>query len=349
MAANPRALSLLSVLLPQSRTMRSGAGLRHHPRKHRQRAVVQRRRAESHLRPVEEDVVAGPKFGDAVERGAEARGRCGADADLLDDHPATPRPRRPRPRGCPAPTWRWRPVPPPTPRDTRARRGSTGREAAAGAAAPHARRTRPRPADRAGCRSGATRRRPSPGRRCPVRARTIALDQSSRERRWSTMIEIRLRSNRATSRPALERVDRVRQPDVGDAVVREHLGLAGLRAADAARAGFELPLCEAAALLCVFACGRRRLPCRRRERGHALDVAPDTREIDEDLWRRQRGNPHPRSVAGIAAPRTRLSPSGCTTSWNEARRSGRPARQRPCIRLSCCPARRRANGGSTRQ
>ena len=55
------------------------------------------------------------------------------------------------------------------------------------------------------------------------------------------MIEIEARSISASRRERVRRVDRIGQPDVGDAGVDEHLGLADLRAADADRAALDLP------------------------------------------------------------------------------------------------------------
>src|SRR5438067_4583198 len=58
--------------------------LRDDRREHGERAVVERRRAERHLRAIEVHVVAGPQLGDAALPDAEAQRRRRADRDLLE-------------------------------------------------------------------------------------------------------------------------------------------------------------------------------------------------------------------------------------------------------------------------
>ena len=114
--------SVESVLLPASRTARSGAGTLTTVASDGHRAVFEAAGPERDLRGVVVDVVARPAFGDAGHRHGVARGRRGADRDLLDRR-APPRaaPPRPRPasspRACPTAA-----TPPASPRRTRGRR-----------------------------------------------------------------------------------------------------------------------------------------------------------------------------------------------------------------------------------
>ena len=149
---------------------------------------------------------------------------------------------------------------------------------------PSAARARPRAA-RAGRRPPPAQRRSGPGRRRPRRRRRSSLPR-------------RRRSASREPLDALDRIDRDREPDAlgerGDArqlggvdhLVRdvdvvdagrgERLGLARLLDADADRAG---RLCSVAmvALLCIFACGRRRTPCCARTPPWRRDCAPSRR------------------------------------------------------------------------
>ena len=152
----------------------------------------------------------------------------------------------------------------------------------------------------------------------------------------------------------VDRVERIGQPDVGDARVGEHLGLAELGAADADRAALDLHPRDLRRLVGL---GVRPQPHAARvgRRLHPIDVPLEPRRVDEYRWCWKFGDSHWSGAPGRRAalkpiPETRVA-AGCrsredlrrlsvtprwplTTSANTLRKSVVTARSRPSYRCS---------------
>jgi hypothetical protein len=93
----------------------------------------------------------------------------------------------------------------------------------------------------------------------------------------------------------VDRVDRIRQPDVVDARGDEHFSLADFRAADTHRATLDLPPRDHQRLV-RLGVGTKLQACRRPEPLRGIDVPNKPRMIDQYLWSRQIPELHPATV-----------------------------------------------------
>ena len=121
----------------------------------------------------------------------------------------------------------------------------------------------------------------------------------------------------------VDRVQRIGQPDVGNATLGEHLRLAELRAADADGAASDLRQREVRALV-GLGVRPEALAARLRRLLHAIDVALETTLIDQHAGRAERGDLHAVSVLQGSRPAARSSHFGgqplvyvrCAGCWN---------------------------------
>ncbi len=98
------------------------------------------------------------------------------------------------------------------------------------------------------------------------------------------MNDRRVRSSRRITRSAFDGIERIGQPDVGDAGVSKDLGLPSFaqQMPTAPRSICHFAICG---LLCVLLCGRRRIAAVSAACLHAIHVREQTRSIDQDRWR----------------------------------------------------------------